>query len=71
MNDILIGSDKLLPTGKSIDVQSDSHKSATVTTAITSPIMSQVPHGVGSNPIKQIMDSGDRNSFTGSQKLHA
>ena len=71
MNDILIGSDKLLPTGKSINVQSDSHKSATVTTAITSPIMSQVPLGVGSNPVKQTMDTGDKNSFAGSQQLRA
>ena len=51
----MIGSDKLLPTGKSINVQSDSHKSATVTTAITSLIMSQVPLGVGSNPVKQTL----------------
>ena len=65
MNDILIGSDKLLPTGKSINIQSDSHKSATVTTAITSPIMSQVPLGVGSNPVKQTMDTGDKNWVSG------
>ena len=59
MNDKLIGSDKLLQTGKSINVQSDSHKSATVTTAITSPIMSQVPLGMGSNPVKQTIDTDD------------
>ena len=101
VNDILIGSDKLLPTGnymmedspggialnlsqnmtpvnkmlaqnmttkspyvpalnpvsKSINVQSDSQQSATVTTVITRPIMTQVPHGLGSNPIKQTMDT--------------
>ena len=71
MNDILICSDKLLPTGKSINVQSVSHKSATVTTAITSPIMSQVPLGVGSNPVKQTIYTGDENSFARSQRLHA
>ena len=126
MNDILIGSDKLLPTGnyvmedspgwiafnqsqnmfeandnthisqshvnimlaqnmttkspyvptfnpfsKLINVQSDSQQLATVTTAITSPIMSQVSLGVGSNPVKQTMDTGDKNSCAGSQRLHA
>ena len=115
MNDILIGSDKLLTTGnymredspggialnlsqnmtpvnkmlsqnmttkspyvpafipfsKSINVQCYSQQSTTVTTAITSPIMSHVSLGVGSNPVKQAMDTGDKNSFARSQRLHA
>ena len=53
----------LNPFSKSINAQSDSQQRAIVTTAITSPIMSQVPHGVGSNPIKQTMDTGDKNTF--------
>ena len=48
------------PFSKSINVQSDSQQSATVTTAITSPIMSQVPLGVGSNPGKQTIATGDK-----------
>ena len=43
----------------------------TVTTAITSPIINQVSRGAGSNPNKQTMDTGDKNSFAGSQRLHA
>ena len=115
MNDILIGSDKLLPTrnsmmedspggialnlspnmtpvnimlaqnmttkgphvpalnpvSKSINVQSNIQQPATVTTVITRPIMSQVPHGVSSNPIQQTMDTGNRNSFMRSEQPHA